>query len=772
METLQIDLAGTWRLSGRLEHGTEETGLLQARVPGNIEQSLQQAGLVADPYVEMNARQLRKFEFYGWVFAREFDYDGAPRQMELVCEGLDCFATLRLNGQEIGRSENALITHRFPVGGALKSGKNRLEILIASANNVFRKHPVDAMSFGAFPFNYESLRIRKPAHVWGWDIMPRMALGGIFRPIYLQELPEHRFLETFLQLSQLHPDRAALTFHYHYATSLAVLEDLSVEVSGECGDSLFRKKLPAWSTAGVLKFDLPKPRLWWPRGYGAPDLYRVRAVLRQGERELARREFRAGIRKIELRAEEVWTDDDRPNFQFVVNDLPVNIRGSNHVPADALHAADPARIPEIVRLACDLNCNMLRVWGGGIYESPLFYDLCDEHGLMLWHDFMMGCAIYPQDGAFLRTIRHEAVEAVTRLRQHPCIALWAGDNECDCLPFWAHPFEPNRNRITREVLPRLLLRLDPTRAYLPSSPWYAPRAVKKAAELGGRFDPMFLAPEQHLWGPRDYFKSDFYRNTRASFVSEIGYHGCPNVGSIRKFIAEERLWPYADNEQWDYHASNPFYGDDNYLNYRTQLMADQIKELFGRIPDNLDDFALASQICQAEANKYFVELVRSRKKMTGIIWWNLSDGWPQFSDAVVDYYFGKKLAYHYLKRVQRDLLVMVGEATAWQQAVIVSNDGAVAKNGNYKVWDAGSGQVLSEKSFNAGANAKLELDRFKVCTTEQRLLLISWRLDSGETGFNHFLCGQPQYDLDRYRREWLPAIAGLDHSFVPAEVSK
>jgi beta-mannosidase len=201
-------------------------------------------------------------------------------------------------------------------------------------------------------------------------------------------------------------------------------------------------------------------------------------------------------------------------------------------------------------------------------------------------------------------------------------------------------------------------------------------------------------------------------------------------------------------------------------------MADQIKEMFGKLPDNLEDYALASQICQAEAKKFFIELVRSKSKMTGILWWNLIDCWPQFSDAVVDYYYCKKLAYHYIKRVQQDVVVMVGDADSWHQNVIVANDSNQEITGRYKVWNSANNEIFSEKDFVVKCNGKIVVDRVKVCTTVKRLLLISWQLKDGKAGVNHTVCGNPQFDLEVFRNNWLPEIAKLDNTFIAENTGK
>ncbi len=751
-------LNGKWTLSGKLENGSDSVGPMTAIVPGNIELTLFDNNLIADPYIELNAQALRPYEFYAWVFEREFEFTPTGEACELVFEGLDCYSTIMLNDIEIGRSQNALIPHAFDAAQALKAGRNHLKVVIASANNAIRQYSLDAMSYSAYSLNYEALRVRKPAHVWGWDIAPRMALGGIFRNVYLRKLAVNRWLEHFIQVKALEPGLARLSLHYHFATGDLTLQNLSVKLTGRCGDAVFCVERAVWSTAGVIGFEVDNPQLWWPRGYGSANLYQVSVELLKGDQVLCQSETVLGIRTVDLAVGELSTARPEPDFQFYVNGVPIRVHGANHVPADALHSRDAERLPQIIAMAVDLNCNMLRLWGGGIYEDDIFYRLCDEHGILIWHDFMMGCATYPQDEEFLSVIRNEAEVIVKRLRQHPSIAMWGGDNECDCLRTWHQMKEvdPNHNRLTREVLMQVLRRLDPRRPFLPSSPWYSQAAV----ELTGKdiWSTESLLPEQHLWGPRDYFKSDFYRNNTASFTSEIGYHGSPHVESIQKFISPGRVWPMTHNPEWDYHASNPFLGDDNYLNYRTSLMADQVREMFGFVPDNLEDFVLASQICQAEAKKYFIELVRAKDKMSGLLWWNLIDCWPQFSDAVVDYYFKPKLAYYFIKLVQKDLIVIVSEASSWQQKVMVINDGNCDRSGTYRVFDAISGEIFSEGKFELAAGTRQAVAQVKVCTTQQRLLLIEWELSNGLRGVNHAVCGYPQYDFNMFKTSWLPAI--------------
>ena len=412
---------------------------------------------------------------------------------------------------------------------------------------------------------------------------------------------------------------------------------------------------------------------------------------------------------------ELAADSPEPDFQFIVNNRKIRVFGTNHVPLDALHSHDAERMKMFFDLANECSVDMLRIWGGGVYETDEFYDLCDQYGILVWQDFMMGCAIYPQDGEFRQNLADEAESVIKRLRRHPSIVLWAGDNECDTAPSWGLlNIDPESNQLTRKVLAEACRRFDISRPYLPSSPWCSP-AAQKAAPAG--VDPTLFSPEQHLWGPRDYFKSDFYRNTKASFLSEFGYHGCPAAESVKKFIPEDQLWPL-HNDVCRHHASNPFLPDDTQLNYRIKLMYDQIKEFFGSsVPDNLDDFAIASQIIQAEALKFIIELFRMNKKCSGLLWWNLIDGWPQFSDAVVDWYGKKKLAFHVLKNLHKKLLITLSESQAWHRKITAVNDSFETVTGSYSIRAYSTGKTVWQGSFTLPPESITILDTVPVCTT-------------------------------------------------------
>ena len=273
----------------------------------------------------------------------------------------------------------------------------------------------------------------------------------------------------------------------------------------------------------------------------------------------------------------------------------------------------------------------------------------------------MACAIYPQNDEFVHQMEREAETIIPLLRNHPSLALWAGNNEGDMAYVWSGRthLDPNDDRITRGVLPDAVRRLDPFRSYLPSSPYVSPEVFERG------FDRLSM-PEIHLWGPRGYYKDPFYTEVGSHFVSEIGYHGCPDRASLEQMMEAAYVHPWQEdgswNRQWQAKAVAIFPQDRDFGQQRNDLMTKQIRHVFGDVPEDLDDFILASQIVQAEADKFFIESWRARKwDRTGILWWNLRDGWPILSDAIVDYYNRKKLAYTYIQRSQADICAVVSE---------------------------------------------------------------------------------------------------------------
>jgi beta-mannosidase len=613
--------------------------------------------------------------------------------------------------------------------------------------------------------------------------MPRAVSAGIWRSVYLEPRLPDAIEQLYFWTESIGPEGAVLGVRFQFRTRLqALVPGLALHVHGSLitGEHEFEHRPPVEFVTGGFRVRVSGAHLWWPKGYGSPALYNVRVELLHHGQVLASKLERIGIRSVNvLRTERAapasapraamdssgrWdTPIDRDgHFQFTVNGEPIMVKGSNWVPLDAYHSRDANRMDRALALFDDLGCNMVRCWGGNVYEDDAFFDRCDELGLMVWQDFAFACCRYPQTEDFIAQVRRESEVVVQARRNHPSLVIWCGDNEVD-QAFISQGLSPEHNRLTREVLPQVVHRLDPFRAYMPSSPYISPAAAQES-------DPYWATPEQHLWGPRGYYKSPFYTDHRASFIGEIGYHGCPNVASIKRFISPERLWPWQDNDEWQTHAVYHWlHGAVD--RDRIALMANQVRELFGVVPDTLEAFALASQIVQAEAKKFFVESARLRKwRTSGILWWNVIDGWPQFSDAVVDYYGGKKLAYHYIRRVQEPVCVMIGEPGPGKYLpVVIGNDSQRDANVSYRVLDL-TGTTLVDGQAVVPANQNWQVARIRAFAGERRLLLMEWEVEGDLLG-NHYVAGLPPLSLPEYR-DWLAAIASMQKAFDAGSVAR
>lgn len=732
MRTVSLD--GKWSLRGRREGAPEsEIITLSATVPGCVQLDLSKEGyLPADLYMGENIKKAEIFEGYEWWYETTFERPLERENVYLVFEGVDCLAEYFLNGQRIGKSENAFIAHEFRVDGHLQDGDNTLTVHISSATNFAKEQDYPLRSL--LSINPDGAFLRRPPHSFGWDIMPRAVTSGLWRGVRLE-------VRDLIYFSQVYAVAGAGEKKLFYALDTDLEDVAGIEIELECslGESSVKKRSAIRKRMGTIDFEVEKQRLWFPYGYGDANVYdgEVR-IYRFGE--LVHSEsISFGIRDVTLdRRDPDGKDSGR--FRFLINGIEIMCRGSNWVPLDAFHCRDAERYDRALELVKDIGCNILRCWGGNVYEDHKFFDFCDRNGIMVWQDFAMACGQYPETDEFMENMRREATSVIRKLRQHPSIVLWAGDNEVDaCFP----QYDPNFNRITRELIPQCVRDNDIARPYLPSSPYVSP----KMYEEGERSQvPGSRLVEDHLWGPRDYFKSDYYKQNKAHFVSETGYHGCPSLDSIKKFITPERVWPYRNNPEWILHSS-----DQNGNDSRVMLMEKQVRQLFGEVPERPEDYILASQISQAEAKKYFIERIRvARPDKTGIIWWNLLDGWPQMSDAVVDYYFEKKLAYSYIKRSQAKFSIIADEIAHWNLPIYACNDTLDTRRGRLKITDTSDGSVIYECDFCAAANTSTLIAKLPVYYSDRKILIFEWEAD-GERGFNHYLCANPPISLEDYR---------------------
>src|SRR5271157_1137284 len=770
-----ISLNGAWSLTyGPLtEYPQKSPGTtppagwptIAATVPGNVELDLIAAGKMEPLEKGNRVLQALKIEDHQWWYRRSFNpgQSEAGERAELVFEGLDCIATVWLNGTEVGRAANMLIAQRFDVTSALLPGQmNELVVRIDPAVMAGLAHPHSGWEY---PQNghWEALYIRKAGHMYGWDIMPRMVSAGLWKAVSLEWLRPTRISSVYwhTKSADVKQGRATVTVAWELA-GVADAGNHKLEVALRCdGETAALWRAAITAPCGQQELDVEHAAFWWPRGYGECPLYEATVtLLDHAGRVMDRRIERIGIRSIELDSTDLLTPDGKGSFGFTVNGVPVFIKGTDYSALDALHSRDHLYLDRTVRLLTELNCNMVRCWGGSVYPEDRFFDLCDEAGIMIWQDFNMACAIYPRDDDFLAALDQEARSVVARLRNHPSLGLWSGNNECDDAVDWAtqngRPMsDPNLDLSTRKTIPAVLMELDPHRPYLPSSPYHSP-AVFAA---GNKTDSM---PEVHLWGPRGYFKAPFYTSSPGRFASEIGYHGCPSRASLERMMDPEAVHPWVKGHEWNEQwltkscRSSP---EDKTTVGRNDLMINQVKAFFGECPEDLDEFILASQITQAEAMKFFVELFRQQKGVKqGILWWNIRDGWPILSDAVVDYYFEKKLAFHYLQRVQRDVQAICCEEAQGKHAIVVVNDTLKPARGRLEILRAGNSAKLFEAPFDVEANGKATLGSLPHPASNE-MWQMKWTTEGIGAHTSHYLAFTPTVSFEQYE-EWMK-IPGL-----------
>lgn len=762
-----ISLDGAYRLYYGDEQlhpaGKESLACIDAQVPGNVEIDLMREGILPDIYFAENITRLKPFEYYRWIYERSFECPAfhSKERVFLRFKGVDCIATYTLNHQTFAHSENALIEHRFEITLLLQEDQNLLTVEIASPMLYAASQSYDAHC-AHMQTNYESLRVRKAPSCYGWDIMPRVLSAGLWRGVSLEIESANEIKDVYFATRSLFENKARMVCAYQTQSDALHFENLSLRISGSLdGETLFVVEKAIDFPCGRFDFEVESPRLWWPSGYGDSPVYDVCVEMIKDCVVIADYQTIFGIRTIALRRKEM-AQSGEGDFTFLVNGVPILCKGSNWVPADALHSRDAARYERILKLFTDSHCNILRCWGGNVYEDHAFFDYCDRHGIMVWQDFSLACGVYPNDDAFCAVMQAEAESIVQKIRNHASIILWSGDNECDALSLMLTGQDPTENRLTRDVLPNVIRRLDPYRPYLPSSPYITKELLRISPNYE---DIQSLLPEAHLWGPRDYFKSAFYTNATPYFVSETGYHGCNNLSSMKTFLDESHLWPWQNNLQWVLHGTDVKGLDGEYA-YRIQLIADQTHALFGFTSKCLEDFILASQISQAEACKFFIEHTRIQNpRRTGVIWWNMIDGWPQFSDAVVSYDFSKKLAYYYIRRAQETVCLMMSDPEDWHIHLYAGNDSLNdASVEEIKVWDGDTDEMLYAGNAIAKANVSSKIASIRVSYGDQRLLLMTWKIN-GITFGNHYVLGTPPLPWTRYTA-WLKKISSLPQPFV------
>lgn len=715
---------------------------INGSVPGNFELDMKRMGLAPDFYFDTNTLEAIRYENRHLWYVRKFNYNEKNTGDEyFLFEGVDTVADYYLNGEKIGSSDNMLISHKIRAS-TLICGTNEVLVHIIPSAIAARNRHFDAGVSVHLPYSPAGLPLRKSASMFGWDIAPRIVSGGIWKSVFLCRNKKECINDTYLYVrckkELVQENRISL--YYSVNVDGDFITEYSLNIKGKCGEHFFESNYTLWHTEGMFAdISVAGYKLWWPKNLGEPNLYDVTVTLMHGDNICDTKTFSFGIRTVELLKSDYIDENNNGEFKFLVNDVPFFAMGTNWVPLDAFPSQSEKRLPKALTLLEESGCNMIRCWGGGIYPEEELYDFCDRNGIVIWQDFAMGCASYPQDDEFCKKIAEEAFSIVRKYRQHASLFLWAGDNECDT--FKRDHRDPNKNCLTRTVIPNVLEQTDPCRVYLPSSQFVSEKAYK--------CNKIYDLPEEHLWGTRRYYKADEYKHSNCRFASEMGYQGCPSVESIKKFIAPENLWPWQGNDAWIVHASSMVTDLSGEYAYRIGLMASQINVLFGdTVPQNLQDFSIASQISQAEALKYFIEMFRCGKwkERTGIIWWNLLDVWPQFSDAVIDYYYDKKIAFNVIKKCQKPICVMISDKYDDRLELYAANENMQAAHIRYRVTDIETSKeiISGEKDIQENDSTLLEI---LPQITQKRMLLIEYGF-ADFTENNYFLTGSATYNFD------------------------
>ena len=604
-----------------------------ATVPGCVHRDLLQAGLIPDPFWGTNELQLQWIEEKQWEYSASFDLPSvvlAETEVDLVCDGLDTCATVYLNGHEVARTDNMFVAWRWPVKPKLVNGANEIRIVFASALEYIRTHRPEHRPRENHDPVGRSQVIRKEQCQFGWDWGPRFVTAGIWKAIRLEGWSENR-IETIHVRQTHHRARVKLT--------------LIPELAREDRDVTYRSRLifdgSLVAQSDTLDLQVADPLRWWPNDHGDQPLYDLDVEARKGSLVVGRWRKRIGLRTIKL---DRHSDAHGESFQFVVNGRPIFAKGANWVPAHAfvagLKRADYSR--DLVA-AAQAHMNMIRVWGGGIYESEDFYDLCDELGLLVWQDFMFACSIYPGDPSFLRLVESEAAVQIKRLRHRACLALWCGNNEVEQLNgdlLKKRPLKKNYRALFHDLLPGKVAALDGATAYWPSSEYRNGEIGESAGERQG---------DTHYWGvwhsrnpARDY-ENHFFR-----FVSEFGMQSYPSPEVQATFCSPEEgnvFGPAMENHQKN-RAGN-------------RIILDYVCQMY-RFPRDQAALSYLSQLNQAYCMQVGVEHYRrNMPRCMGAIYWQLNDCWPVASWSSIEFTGRWKALHHVARRFFAPALVSV-----------------------------------------------------------------------------------------------------------------
>lgn len=666
---------------------------IPATVPGCVHTDLLAAGVIAPPFDGDNEAEQQWIGSTAWRYETRFDWhdDGSHRH-DLVAHGLDTVATIELNGSLVGRTENQHRSYRFDVRPLLIDGENTLAITFASP---VAEAEARSAAHGPRPHanHHPYNALRKTASNFGWDWGIDVATSGIWKAIGLDSW-------SGVRIASVRP----LVDLSHRADGVDGRLDARVALEWADGSAEAGWEVSA-SVAGVsatqhvepgtseirLQLDVPDVPLWWPIGHGDQPLHDVDVQVAHSSAPVAHWSSRIGFRSVHV---DTAPDADGSPFVLRVNGEVIQVRGANWIPDHAfLTEIDADRYRRRVRDASEANMNLLRVWGGGIYESDDFYAACDEAGILVWQDFLFACAAYAEEEWLAIEVEAEVREAITRLSPHPSLVIWNGNNE----NIWGYHDWGWQERLEGRtwglgyylsLLPGLVAELDPSRFYSPASPYSFDEALHPNDDAHGTM---------HIWDVWNTVDYSVYRHYRPRFVSEFGFQGPPAWSTLVDVVHDEHLEPYG--AQMLVHQK----ANDGNLKLERGMQ--------GHLPEprSIEEWHWATQLNQAAAVRFGIEHFRSLSpRNTGAIVWQLNDNWPVVSWAAVDFAEHRKPLWYTLRDVYEPRLATF-QPRDEGLALVVLNDSDEPWNGDIRLQRTlFDGTVLAESSASASVPARGE----------------------------------------------------------------
>ena len=696
---------------------------LEASVPGDVHMDLLKNGLIEDPFYRLNEHDLQWIDKTDWEYKTEFDLskkDINSHSLSLDFHGIDTYSSIYLNDSLIATTDNMFIGKTVDIKNFAKLGKNKLYVkLYSPINKGVKLH--DSLGYDISSFNANDLAeigkvegnkrvsvfTRKAPYHYGWDWGPRLVTSGIWQPINIKKWNYFNIEDLYIKQKTL-DESASLVAEIELESYLEIDEMISeiyVDNQKVSTDLIYINK-------GANKIEIPFTikdyELWWPNGMGDQNMYEIKVKL-QSNNNFVTTSKRIGLREINLVTSE---DSIGNNFYFEVNKKPVFMKGVNYIPQDIfLNRVSDDKYEELLNSAVDANMNMIRVWGGGIYENEIFYNLCDEKGLLVWQDFMFACAMYPGDEEFLKSVEQEAEFNVKRLRGHPSIALWCGNNEVrsawknwgwekDVIenqsPEIANEISKAYDDVFHKILPKVVNNLDSSTAYWPSSP---------GSTFSGGTES-YTSGDAHYWGVwwgKENFES--YNQKVPRFMSEFGFQSFPEFSSIDKYTNESDYSIYSDVMKSHQRSS-----------IGNKTIEDYMLRYYNK-PKSFKGYLYVSQILQAYGVSMGMEAHRRNKGYSmGSLYWQLNDCWPVASWSSIDY-FGKWKALHYsTKKAFQPVLISFFKSDSEIELHIIS-DLLESKevNLNLKVLSF-SGEVLYEtnKNYSLQQNSTIKVESLSI----------------------------------------------------------